>query len=303
MAVADVSFAIGPGSILCLLGPNGAGKTTTVRMCATLLAPTAGSVTIDGVDAVRRPREARRHVGLVLGGDRGFYLRAGARDNLLLFAEVAGVGRARRRHRVDEVLDVVGLSERADDPVQTFSRGMRQRLHLARALLHEPTLLLLDEPTSGLDPEIAAQVRQLVTVLAARGTGILLTSHYMSEVEQLADHIIVLCEGHVVARGSRTDIAQASGVTSVTSFSTTAPVESLAEHLRRRNHQGSVEVSARHGRNDVRVPWRGSPDEQAVIGWLAKVGERRPEDLVTRSATLEESYLALVAAHGADGEG
>ena len=161
-----------------LLGPNGAGKTTTVRMCATgFWSPTSGEVWVEGIDAVRHPERARSRLGLVLGGELGFYPRATARDNLLFFADLQGLDARRRQSSVMDALERVGLAEAASRKTAELSRGMRQRLHLARALLGSPSLLLLDEPTIGLDPDVALQVRDLVRELAQRGTGVLLTSH------------------------------------------------------------------------------------------------------------------------------
>jgi ABC-2 type transport system ATP-binding protein len=210
-AVNGVSVNIKAGEISALLGPNGAGKTTTVRMCGTLLTPTAGTVTVAGIDALKHPREARRATGLVLGGEQGFYSRASARKNLLFFADVAGVPSKNRRRNVTQALEAVQLTDRADDPVRDFSRGMKQRLHIARALLNQPTLLLLDEPTSGLDPQIAAEIRSLIRQLANSGVGVLLTSHYLGEVEQLADYIQIIAEGQEIAAGTVAEIAKASG--------------------------------------------------------------------------------------------
>ena len=197
VAVEDVSLDVGTGQIHGLLGPNGAGKTTTVRMCATLLAPTSGEVWVDGIDAVRHPERARSRLGLVLGGELGFYPRATARDNLLFFADIQGLDARRRHSAVMDALERVGLAEAASRKASEFSRGMLQRLHLARALLGSPALLLLDEPTTGLDPDVALQVRDLVRELAQRGTGVLLTSHSMPEVEELADIISVIGAGRI----------------------------------------------------------------------------------------------------------
>jgi ABC-2 type transport system ATP-binding protein len=291
-AVRDVTLRIDPGEIVCVLGPNGAGKTTTVRMCATLLAPTSGSVHVGGIDAVRDPRGARRRTGLVLGGDAGFYSRATARQNLLFFADVAGVARASRRERVADVLGLVRLTDRADDRVRDFSRGMRQRLHIARALLAEPSLLLLDEPTSGLDPQAAADTRTLVRHLADRGTGVLLTSHQLTEVEQLASRVQVLVDGHEVARGSVAEIAVTSGVVSITGFTLPDEPVGLAESLSAA--AGPLDLAQRAGRWHVRIPWRGAPRPDLVAAWCGSVGTAVPLDLVERPASLEESYLALV---------
>jgi len=212
VAVYNVSVKIKPGEIIGLLGPNGAGKTTTVRMCSTLLTPTQGRIIVDGIDAVQHPQQARKRIGLVLGGESGFYNRASARKNLLFFADVAGVRGAARRARVESALEAVALTDRADDRVRDFSRGMKQRLHIARALLGQPSLLLLDEPTNGLDPQIAAEIRTLIKKLADQGTGILLTSHMLSEVEQLANRIQVIAKGREIANGSVADIVALSGL-------------------------------------------------------------------------------------------
>ncbi|KAB8292685.1 ABC transporter ATP-binding protein [Bifidobacterium avesanii] len=208
-AVRGVTLSIGPGQIVCLLGPNGAGKTTTMKMIATLLTPDAGTIRICGVDAVRDPRGARRHLSLLLGGDRGFYARVSAIDNLRYFASVAGVPRRLRETRIDEALDRVGLANRADARVETFSRGMTQRLHIARAMLNRAPLLLLDEPTNGLDPEHARDVRALVESLRADGTAILLTTHVMAEAEALADRIDMIMDGRIVASGTKEELAGA----------------------------------------------------------------------------------------------
>lgn len=294
VAVDDVSVRIDPGQIVCVLGPNGAGKTTTVRMCATLLTPTAGSVLVDGVDAVADPRAARRRTGLVLGGDAGFYSRASARKNLLFFADVAGVAGAERHLRVEHALEAVSLTDRADDPVRAYSRGMRQRLHIARALLGQPSLLLLDEPTSGLDPQVAAETRSLVRALADSGTGILLTSHHMAEVEQLADRVHVIAEGREIAQGSVGEISSVSGVAWVTTFTTELPPAELAPTLD--GVAGPLDVTDQAGRWQVRVSWRAAAREDLVERWCLAAGSAVPVDLVTRPATLEESYLALVGA-------
>lgn len=205
-AVDNISFDINAGQILCLLGPNGAGKTTTINMCSTLLAPTSGKIEVAGVDAVAQPRAARQHIGLVLGGDRGFYSRATARDNLLFFAEVLGVPRKLRKTRIEDALAAVALTDRADSKVQDFSRGMKQRLHIARGLLNDTALLFLDEPTNGLDPELALEMRKLVKTLAQGGTGVLLTTHYLAEAQTLADDLLIIIEGKTAFHGTLQDL-------------------------------------------------------------------------------------------------
>ena len=215
-AVDNVSLSISSGEIHALLGPNGAGKTTIVQMCATLLTPTSGTVRIDGVDALAHPQRARASLGLALGGDTGFYPRASARDNLLFFADLAGVSARKRRAQVASALERVDLADVAAKKVQEFSRGMKQRLHIGRALLGEPKLLLLDEPTNGLDPDISLTIRQLIRSLADDGTAILLTSHLLGEIEELAHRVTVIGAGRVAVSGTVADVATHAGISATT---------------------------------------------------------------------------------------
>lgn len=316
LAVDDLSLSLGAGEVHGLLGPNGAGKTTTVRMCATLLTPDRGQVVV-GIDAVRRPERARRELGLVLGGDLGFYPRASARDNLLFFADVAGVSSRARRDEVDRVLARVALSDRADEKVGSYSRGMKQRLHVARALLGRPPLLPLDEPTTGSDPDSALQVRDLVRELAEDGAAILLTSHSLPEVEELATVITVIGAGRVEVRGQVQDVARAAGIGATFTFSLPASdsalIASLSDDLREsRAPAGSVVVETRPRGAvwSVTVYW---PAEQGPEGdvvccadgaarrSLVSVGAAVPPDLITRPASLEEAWAWRTGWYGSDG--
>lgn len=200
-ALRDVSFSAGTGEVVGLLGLNGAGKTTLIKIISTLLLPTAGSVHVDGVDVVAGTRRARSRLSVVFGGDRGLYGRLSGRDNARFFGTLAGLGRRRLEKCVTEALDAVSLGQVADRAVDTYSRGMRQRLHLAVGLMTTPALLMLDEPTVGLDPIEAGRLRQAVAELARGVTGpppcVLLTSHYLKDIEEIADRVIVLQEGRL----------------------------------------------------------------------------------------------------------
>lgn len=291
VAVEDVSLAIHAGEIHGLLGPNGAGKTTFVKICATALLPTGGSILVGGIDAVAQPKVARARLGLLLGGELGFYPRASARDNLRFFADVTGISARDRNREVARVLELVALADRAEDAVRTYSRGMRQRLHLARALLGNPPLLLLDEPTTGLDPEIALETRTIIRHLAETGTGILLTSHLLAEVEDLAHTISVLGAGRIHVRGTAADIATAADLAAVTRFTLPAPLLHVATDLATRlGEDATVDTTAEQGRWRVTINWHRDP-----AGHLATVTNLLPADepVETRAPTLEASYLAL----------
>ncbi len=178
-ALRGVDLQVQPGELFGLLGPNGAGKTTLVKILSTLLLPTSGTAKVLGIDVAEDPRRLRPRIGLVLGGERGLYNRISARENLRYFADLYGVPAATQAGRISKVLDTVGLTEAADRRVEEFSRGMKQKLHLARGILHDPELLFLDEPTIGLDPKSARDMRKLIRDQVANGVTVLLTSHYM----------------------------------------------------------------------------------------------------------------------------
>src|SRR4051812_44300526 len=205
VAVEDVSFAVPQGTIFGLLGPNGAGKTTTIKMLSTLLVPTAGTATVGGFDVVQDEGQVRRQLGVVLGGDRGLYAKLSARDNLHYFGALYGMTTAAIARRAEEVLELVNLRDRADERTERYSRGMKQRLHLAKAILHDPPILILDEPTIGLDPASAVDLRRAIAALVPDHT-VLLTTHDMHEADQLCREIAIVDRGLIVAQGTPAEL-------------------------------------------------------------------------------------------------
>src|ERR687887_951349 len=201
-AVRGVSFEVAEGELFGLLGPNGAGKTTTIKMLITLLIPTAGSARVLGYDVVKDAREVRRRIGYVFGGERGVYERLSGYDNLRYFAELYGVPPRLQKRRIEELLELVGLKGREEERAEGYSRGMKQRLHVARGLLHDPPVVFLDEPTIGLDPVGARELRATIASLTEAGKTILLTTHYMFEADALCDRIAVISKGKIVAEGT-----------------------------------------------------------------------------------------------------
>lgn len=197
-AVEDLTLTVQAGEVMGLLGPNGAGKTTTVRLLACLLSPTAGEARVAGFDIRRDPQRVRERVG-VLTETPGLYKRLSVQRNLEFFARLYGVRNPTERAR--KYLGLLDLWERRADPVGTLSKGMRQRLALARALVHEPEVLLLDEPTAGLDPENAREVRGFIRELKGEGRAVLLCTHNLTEAEELSDRIALL-KTKLVAQGA-----------------------------------------------------------------------------------------------------
>ena len=202
LAIDGIDLRVEQGEIFGVLGPNGAGKTTTMRILATLLLPTSGEARVLGIDVTTRPREVRRRFGAVLSGERSLYWKLTARENLEYFAALYHVPPRDAKARIDRALEAVKLTDRADDYVERYSMGMRQRLVLARALLPDPPLLLLDEPTVGLDPQAAHDMRDRVRELRAQGRTVLLTTHYMEEADQLCDRVAIIDHGRIVALDS-----------------------------------------------------------------------------------------------------
>lgn len=198
-AVDGVSLQIEGGQIFGLLGPNGAGKSTTIRMLCTLLEPTSGTALINGFDVVKQANDVRRSLGTVLAGERSIYWKLTGRENLEYFAALNHIPPALTRKRVDELIERMDLKDRANELVEKYSTGMRQRVAISKALLARPPILLLDEPTLGLDPQAARNLRELILELKKDGHTILLTTHYMEEADQLSDRIGIIDTGRIIA--------------------------------------------------------------------------------------------------------
>jgi len=196
-AVDGISFSVDPGEIFGFLGPNGAGKTTTIRMLTGQLLPTSGTAKVAGYDVVTERQKLKPRIGVVFDS-QNLYERMSGRENLVFYARLYRI----KKSHVDEVLTQVGLSERAGDKVQKYSNGMKQRLLIARSLLHKPEVLFLDEPTRGLDPHIARDIRGIVANLAKGGMTVFLTTHYMEEADQLSQRVAFLDQGRIVALDS-----------------------------------------------------------------------------------------------------
>lgn len=202
-ALDQINFEIEDGELFGLLGPNGAGKTTTVKILCTLLEPTGGRAFVKGYDVVKEAKHVRKIVNMVAGGERMLYYRLTGRENLEYFADLYDVPRKEVSTRVNRLLELVGLSDRADDEVEKYSKGMRQRLQICRGLINDPEVLFLDEPTLGLDVNIAKDIRKFIReeIVKEQGKTVLLTTHYMFEAEEMCDRVGFLNKGKLVALG------------------------------------------------------------------------------------------------------
>jgi ABC-2 type transport system ATP-binding protein len=291
-AVRGIDFEVEEGELFGLLGPNGAGKTTTIKMLVTLLIPTAGKARVLGYDVVRQAREVRRRIGYVFGGERGAYERLTGLDNLRYFSELYGVPPKVQRRRIPELLELVGLAGRERERVEGYSRGMRQRLHIARGLLHDPPVVVLDEPTIGLDPVGARELRHTIKELALAGKSVLLTTHYMYEADALCDRIAVISQGEIVAEGTPADLKNAVADQTVVEIEAYGAPEEAIRRLREAPGVTSVAVEDReHTQLLVVQSPHGLELTQQLLGYLDGVRVGR---VAAREPTLEDAYVSLV---------
>ena len=205
-AVDHISFEAKAGEVFGFLGPNGAGKTTTIKMLTGQLRPTSGTARVAGCDVVKEWQQLKPQIGVVFE-HQNIYERLSARDNLLFAARLYGV----QKSRVQEMLKRVGLADRAREKTKNYSNGMKQRLLIARALLHEPRVIFLDEPTRGLDPNIARGIRAFIEELAQQGVTVFLTTHYMEEADHLSDRVAIIDQGRIVALDTPARLKAAHG--------------------------------------------------------------------------------------------
>ncbi|MBL8046592.1 MAG: ATP-binding cassette domain-containing protein [Anaerolineales bacterium] len=211
-AVKGISFHVDEGEIFSLLGPNGAGKSTTIAMLSTLYAPTSGEAAIGGHSVTRHPMAVRQLIGVV-PQDLALYEDLTAQENLNFWGQMYGMGGGALKSRVTEVLEQIGLTDKANKPVKTFSGGMKRRVNIGVGLLHKPRLLFMDEPTVGIDPQSRRAILEMVKDLNRQGMSVLYTTHYMEEAQELSDRVGIIDHGQMIALGTQKELTQKVGQT------------------------------------------------------------------------------------------
>lgn len=201
-AVDQISFKVQDGEILGLLGENGAGKTTTLRMLATMLKPTGGTAKINGHDIIEEPSKVRGNIGILFGGEVGLYDRLSGKENIRYFAQLNGMSKEEADKNIDKLSSTLGMEEYITRRVGKFSRGMKQKVAIARSIVHNPSVMLFDEPTAGLDVTAARIVQDFILQCKSEGKAIIFSSHSMAEVEKLCDRIVIIHKGKIVAEGT-----------------------------------------------------------------------------------------------------
>lgn len=287
-AVDGVSFRVPRGSVLGLLGPNGAGKTTTVRMMTTLSPPTEGTARIAGYDVRENPIEVRRNMGLTGQAATVDEILTG-RENLAMIGGLYGIPRTALKRRSAELLEQFSLTTAADKQVKAYSGGMRRRLDLAVSLLTAPPVLFLDEPTTGLDPRARSELWDVLRTLVSNGTTLLLTTQYLEEADQLADEIIVIDKGRIIAQGTPLQLKERAGAASLV-----LTVSAAADLPRARDTLAQLgsEVFVDEGARQVSSPANGLADLNRAVELLAESGIE-VDDLGLSRPSLDDVFLSL----------
>jgi ABC-2 type transport system ATP-binding protein len=298
VALDRVDLAVQAGTVLGLLGPNGAGKTTAVQILTTILKPDAGRASVLGLDVVRNAQDVRAAIGLA-GQYAAVDENLTGRENLRLIGQLTHQPRSAVAARAEQLLDRFGLRAAAGRPVRTYSGGMRRRLDLAAALVHRPPVLFLDEPATGLDPSGRSDLWALVGELVADGTTVLLTTQYLKEADRLADHIVVMDRGQIIAEGTAVELKASLGAT-VVEIRLTDPATAQRAAARLQRIAPSDVLDGRRA-VAVQVPDNG-PAVQQVIR-LLDADAIVPDSLAIREPTLDDVFLQLTGHRAGIGPG
>jgi len=309
VALDHVNANIRSGELFGLLGPNGAGKTTLVNCLSTVLIPDEGTAIVNGFDIRKQTTMVRSSIGLAIGGERTLYWKLTARDNLMYFASLYKIPRSRAKERVDELLDLMGISDRADERLEDYSTGMRQKVAIARALLHDPPILLLDEPTLGLDPTFSRQIRdQIMELCKKEGKTVLLTTHYMEEADIMCDRIAIINDGKIVAVDTSSNLKAMVKETELVEVACYNPPEDAESYLKPLCPEAEIISFIRGDKS------RGEPSRIKIIGGKAeeyvssvidalREKQARIVNLQIGVPTLEDVFIKLTGAKLTEGEG
>ncbi len=297
-AVHHLSMHVPPGSIYGLVGPSGAGKSTTMRALATIQQPDAGVVLIDGIDIRANPAAARGNIGY-LPDFSGLYEGLTIDEYLGFYGGIYGVPTRRRRSMTDELLELIGLTDQRNSQVKALSRGMRQKLGLARCLVHDPSILLLDEPASGMDPASRLDLRDILQELARLGKTILISSHLLSELGEICSHLGIMRAGELIAEGSLGEIIQAVSPDTLVRIHLLRPDDAATAQQILETLPACHDLTAT-GASTLVVRYDGTAQDMAgVLSQLSASGVRVTEFAVDRP-TLEEVFLQVINPGGSE---
>jgi ABC-2 type transport system ATP-binding protein len=287
-AVRDLSFTVGRGEITALVGPNGAGKTTSMRILATLSRPTSGSAYIEGLDCWRQMRLVRTKMGY-MPERYGLYKDLPVRDYLELFASAYGIPEKDHRDLIDSLLELTGLADFGRKAADSLSMGMRQRFFLARTLVHSPTVLILDEPAANLDPRARVELRDILRVLQSRKVTILISSHILTELQDVCDHVVIIERGSLVHAGSLDDALSAARENPAVRIDVASDPDSAREILEALEFVIGVQAAE----NSLLVEFQGGEEKMAEMSAALIKGDVAVEGMAEDKASLEELFMRL----------
>lgn len=291
-ALKGVSFSVRKGEIFGLLGPNGAGKTTLIKILSTMLIPHSGKVSILGLDPAADHRLLRPNINFILGGERNLYWRLSAYDNLSYFADLYKIPKSIKKSRIDDLLKLVGLNDVAHQKVETFSKGMKQRLQIARGLVNDPDILFLDEPSIGLDPVSARHLRETLRKLNNQGTTILLTTHYMYEADELCDRIAFINKGEIIDIDTPSNLKKKVDHLSIIDCTVLESTSSQIELVKKHKGINHIQVN----REDFACTFRIQTSEpQLVVPFIYDSMKNSViTNLTISNPTLEDVYIRTI---------
>jgi len=291
-AVDGITFDVQRGEIFGLLGQNGAGKTTTIKMLITLLAPTSGVCNVLGLDTFREARKIRGRINFIFGGEMGVYRRLSARDNLKYFANLYHLGGAGTEKHIAAILELVGLTDKADLLVETYSKGMIQRLQIARGLINNPEIIFMDEPTVGLDPLGARMLRDIIRQLKGQGKTVMLTTHYMFEADELCDHIAIINRGRLAALGTPGELKRSVQGMSTMEIAVAGNSKAVLEQLKTIAGVRSVTEVDNGAGTSITIKHLSDVDISGET--LNLLRDEKVQSFSHKDLTLEDAYVHLV---------
>ena len=295
LAVDNLSFTVKKGEIFGLLGPNGAGKTTTIKMLSTLHIPTSGRASVLGYDVVEEAKNLYDKINIIFGGERGFYWRLSGRENLKYFADLYNMDRTIAQQRIEDLLEFVGLADRADEKVETYSSGMKQKLHIARGLINDPEVLFLDEPTIGLDPSAARTMRHFVKELSDMGKTVFLTTHYMFEADELCNRIAIINKGNLMTIKPPSELKALVTELSVVEVLLTKVVVEELETFKKTFSGSILSLQEKDGGCYIQL---NAQLNSSVLAEITSIFQKSQVNQVkVKEPTLEDAYLKMVGGH------
>ncbi|GAA0465970.1 ABC transporter ATP-binding protein [Alkalibacillus silvisoli] len=286
--VDEVDLYLDQGESVGLLGPNGAGKSTTISMISSLLKPTSGDVTLNRKSTIKNPGELRKVLGVV-PQEIALYEELSAYENLKFFGRIYRVPKGELETQIQETLDIVGLKERQKDLIKTFSGGMKRRVNIATALLHNPKILILDEPTVGIDPQSRNYILEMVRQLNEKGTTVLYTSHYMEEVEQLCNRVYIMDHGKVIAKGTKSELLSILSNEDTISIQPNRVDEAFLAAVKEIDGVRKVEISG----DEINIIAKKSSN---IVSDLVKIGDQYQVQIMNfqmENPSLENVFLHL----------